>query len=163
MKYFFIYLDMLNPEKPVLPGARWRCFQRDRPRDGEDQVDLGDFDTSGGKRLSPAGISPPRTTASTLVPRADWRYYIFRVFIPILLIIGISYITFFLKDFTRRIQVATGNVLLFIAFSWSLAEDYPRMGYLTFLDAIMAITFIINTLVVMYNVYLKWLETERSA
>jgi hypothetical protein len=32
------------------------------------------------------------------------------------------------------------------------------MGYLTFLDAIMAITFIINTLVVLYNVYLKWLE-----
>jgi hypothetical protein len=32
------------------------------------------------------------------------------------------------------------------------------MGYLTFLDAIMAITFLINTLVVVLNVYFKWLE-----
>ncbi len=32
------------------------------------------------------------------------------------------------------------------------------MGYLTFLDAIMAITFFINTLVVALNVYYKWLE-----
>ena len=87
-------------------------------------------------------------------------YYLFRIFVPILLIISVSYVTFFLKDFTKRIEVATGNLLLFIAFSWSLAEDYPRMGYLTFVDVIMAITFVINTLVVIYNVYLKWLENN---
>jgi hypothetical protein len=34
------------------------------------------------------------------------------------------------------------------------------MGYLTFLDAIMAITFFINTLVVVLNVYFKVLETK---
>ena len=33
------------------------------------------------------------------------------------------------------------------------------MGYLTFVDMIMAITFLINTLVVLLNVYFKWLET----
>ena len=85
-------------------------------------------------------------------------YYIFRIFVPILLIITVSYITFFLKDYGRRIEIATGNLLLFIAFSWSLGENYPRMGYLTFVDAIMAITFFINTLVVALNVYYKWLE-----
>jgi hypothetical protein len=50
--------------------------------------------------------------------------------------------------------------LLFIAFSFSLGDNYPRMGYLTFLDAIMAITFIINTLVVALTVYYKWLEQK---
>ncbi len=34
------------------------------------------------------------------------------------------------------------------------------MGYLTFLDALMAITFIINTLVVVLNVYFKYLENK---
>jgi hypothetical protein len=34
------------------------------------------------------------------------------------------------------------------------------MGYLTFVDAIMAITFFINTLVVALNVYYKWLENN---
>jgi hypothetical protein len=34
------------------------------------------------------------------------------------------------------------------------------MGYLTFVDAIMAITFLINTLVVVLNVYFKYLEAK---
>ena len=37
------------------------------------------------------------------------------------------------------------------------------MGYLTFVDVIMAITFMVNTLVVIYNVYLKWLEIHDRA
>jgi len=69
-------------------------------------------------------------------------------------------VPFFLKDYGRRIEIATGNLLLFIAFSWSLGDNYPRMGYLTFVDAIMAITFFINTLVVALNVYYKWLENN---
>ena len=75
----------------------------------------------------------------------------------------ISWVTFFLKDYTRRIEVAAGNVLLFIAFSFSLADNYPRLGYLTFLDAVMAVTFIVNTAVVVYNVYLKKLESNDEA
>ncbi len=106
---------------------------------------------------------PMHDLVSCFYPSAlSWHriYYIFRLFVPILLIISVSYITFFLKDYSRRIEIATGNLLLFIAFSFSLGENYPRMGYLTFLDAIMAITFIINTLVVALNVYFKWLEQK---
>jgi hypothetical protein len=80
------------------------------------------------------------------------------VFLPIVLIIGVSWVTFFLKDYTRRIEVAAGNLLLFIAFSFSLAENYPRLGYLTFLDVIMATTFFVNVMVVIYNVWLKRME-----
>jgi hypothetical protein len=54
--------------------------------------------------------------------------------------------------------VSAGNILLFIAFSFSLSDNYPRLGYMTFLDAIMAGVFIINALVLIYNVYLRRLE-----
>ena len=58
------------------------------------------------------------------------------------------------------IEVASANLLLFIAFSWSLADNYPRLGYLTFLDVVMAIMFVVNALVVAYNVWLKRMEMQ---
>ena len=87
-------------------------------------------------------------------------YYIFQIFVPIALIALISWFTFFLRDYSRRIEAAAANVLLFIAFSFSLSDNYPRLGYLTFLDAIMVVTFVINTAVILYNVYLKQLEAR---
>ena len=45
-------------------------------------------------------------------------------------------------------------------FSWSLAGNYPRLGYITFLDAIMGVTFVVNVLVLLYNVYMKRLENQ---
>jgi hypothetical protein len=127
------------------------------PNHGEDEFMLTDFDTQISSVTSSRIMPTSRFTFHFSAPR-HMDYYVFRVFIPILLIIIVSYITFFLKDYTRRIEIATGNLLLFIAFSFSLGENYPRMGYLTFIDAIMAITFIINTAVVALNVYYKWLE-----
>ena len=60
-------------------------------------------------------------------------------------------------------EAAAANTLLFIAFSWSLADNYPRLGYITFLDAIMAVTFSVNVLVLLYNVRMKQLENQGRA
>ena len=101
-------------------------------------------------------------TFSFSAPR-HMNYYVLQVFLPILLIFLISWFTFFLRDYTRRIEAAAANILLFIAFSWSLADNYPRLGYLTFLDAIMAATFTVNVLVLLYNVKMKQLENQGKA
>jgi hypothetical protein len=153
---FYIHADMLYPEDRYVM-VPMEGFSEIDPENGEDEFILTDFDTSVSSVISSLDHPTSRFTFHFSAPRY-LMYYLFRIFIPILLIISVSYVTFFLKDFTRRIEVASGNLLLFIAFSWSLAEEYPRMGYLTFLDAIMAITFVVNALVVIYNVYLKYLE-----
>ena len=155
---FYIYVDMLYPEDRYVM-APMEGFSSVDPNHGEDEFIITDFDSSVSSLVSSRAYPTSRYTFHFTAPRYKM-YYVFRIFVPILLIITVSYVTFFLKDYSKRIEVATGNLLLFIAFSWSLAEDYPRMGYLTFLDVIMAITFAVNTLVVIYNVYLKWLETH---
>jgi hypothetical protein len=157
---FYISADLLAPEDEFVMTPM-EGFSTIDPDNGEDEFILTDWDTSVSSVLSSQEAPTSRFTFHWSAPRYQM-YYLFRIFVPILLIISVSYVTFFLKDFTRRIEVATGNLLLFIAFSWSLAEDYPRMGYLTFLDVIMAITFVVNTLVVIYNVYLKYLENKNQ-
>lgn len=155
---FYIKVDMLFPEDEYV-FAQMEDFNEIDPNNGEDEFILTDFDTQISTEVSSTKLPISRFTFHFSAPR-HLDYYIFRIFVPILLIIVVSYITFFLKDYTRRIEIATGNLLLFIAFSWSLGDNYPRMGYLTFVDAIMAITFIINTLVVVLNVYFKYLEQK---
>jgi hypothetical protein len=155
---FYIKMDMLYPEEEYV-FTPMEGFSEIDPEHGEDEFILTDFDTQISSVTSSTQTPISRFSFHFSAPR-HLDYYIFRFFVPILLIVVVSYITFFLKDYTRRIEIATGNLLLFIAFSFSLGDNYPRMGYLTFMDAIMAITFTINTLVVVLNVYFKWLEQK---
>ena len=157
---FYLKVDMLYPEEEYV-FVPLEDFNEIDPNHGEDEFILTDFETQITTEVSSTQAPISRFIFHFSAPR-HLEYYVFRIFIPILLIITVSYITFFLKDYGRRIEIATGNLLLFIAFSWSLGDNYPRMGYLTFVDAIMAITFFINTLVVALNVYYKWLETNNQ-
>jgi hypothetical protein len=151
-------VEMLYPDTVYvlsdLPG-----YSGISPENGEDEFILSDFQTVTSRVEGITGRPTSRFTFQFEAPR-QLTYYVLQVFVPILLITLIAWVTFFLRDFTKRAEVAAANVLLFIAFSFSLADNYPHLGYLTFLDAIMVATFIINTLVVLYNVYLKWLENS---
>jgi hypothetical protein len=159
---FPVYLDLLYPTSAytmtALPG-----YSEIDPAHGEDEFIISDF-TATPSTVAPSAADNPvsRLTFSFSAPR-HLDYYLLQVFLPILLIILISWFTFFLRDYTRRIEAAAANILLFIAFSFSLAGNYPRLGYLTFLDAIMAVTFAVNVLVLLYNVYMKRLENQGKA
>ena len=156
---FPIYLDLLFPADTYtlsdLPG-----FSGINPDHGEDEFIISDLttaiDTVPG-RVTDLPVS--RFTLAFDAPR-HLDYYILQVFVPILLIILISWFTFFLGDYGRRIEASAANTLLFIAFSFSLSDNYPRLGYMTFLDAVMAVSFAFNALVLLYNVYMKRLENE---
>jgi hypothetical protein len=158
-QYFPIYLDLLFPADTYiaseLPG-----FSGISGEHGEDEFIIEEFTTA--SEIVPGRVTDlpvSRFSFAFNAPR-HLDYYTLQVFVPILLIILISWFTFFLRDYNRRIEVSAGNTLLFIAFSFSLADNYPRLGYITFLDAVMGVTFAFNTLVLLYNVYMKRLEND---
>jgi len=124
---------------------------------GEDEFLIKDFDTTVTSQPAGTRATVSRFTFQFEAPRHAI-YYILQIFVPILLIISVSWVTFFLRDYGRRIEVASANMLVFIAFGFSLSDNYPRLGYLTFLDAVMVVTFVINALVVIYSVLLRRME-----
>lgn len=89
-------------------------------------------------------------------------YYIVRILIPVSIIVLVSWFTFFLKDYDKRIDLASGNLLLFIAFNFTIANDLPRLGYMTLMDTFMMATFVITGLVVLANVWLKQLQSRNK-
>jgi hypothetical protein len=90
-------------------------------------------------------------------------YYVVRIFVPLGLLIAVAWVSFFLRDYSKRVDVSAGNLLAFIAFNFTLGSDLPRLGYLTFLDEVMVIAFVFAALTVIYNVVMRRLERSGKA
>ena len=86
-------------------------------------------------------------------------YYLFRIFLPLLLITLVSWGTFFMKDYTNRVTISVSNLLIFVAFNFSIGSDLPRLGYMTFMDGILFTAFVGSALTVIINVIFRRFET----
>jgi hypothetical protein len=87
-------------------------------------------------------------------------YYIMRIFTPLVIFVVVSWATFFLEEYRKRIDIAGANLLIYVAFNFAISGDLPRLGYMTFLDFILVAMFIITGLMIVFNVGLRRLKIK---
>ncbi len=155
---FYIRIDSLRPD--------WIFFFEDLLRFSEVGKQLGEeewvaskFDTQFSTQTETTDLSSSRFSFH-FQARRHLTYYIFRIFLPLVIILVVSWFTFFLRDYSKRVDVAGGNLLLFIAFNFAIASDLPRLGYLTFMDLYLIVTFIITSFILLLAVLLKRMEMD---
>ncbi len=153
---FFIHIDLILPKEDYV-YQELEGFSEVGQQLGEEEWIVTEFDT----KITDQDLTTGETSARFsfhFQAKRHLNYYLLRLFIPIFVIIIVSWLPFFLRDYSKRVDIASGNLLLFIAFNFTLSDDLPRLGYVTFLDKILLCMFLISGLLVLLNVYLRRLE-----
>jgi len=157
---FFIRVDSLFPEEFVR-FSDLADFTEVGDQLGEEEFYVTDFDTQVTSEAAVTGNITSRYSFRFIAKR-HLAFYVLRIFVPLGLILLVSWFTFFLRDYTKRIEATSANLLVFVAFNFTIGGDLPRLGYLTFMDAILVAAFAFSVFVVVFNVFLKWMElTDR--
>ncbi len=155
---FFIHMECVDPEEDYvftfLPKYTGLGKQL-----GEEEWYITEHSVAVGSMPVPDGATYSRYSFQFQAQR-HLSYYIFRIFIPLCLIITVAWVAFFLKDYSKRVDISGANMLVFIAFNFTIGSDLPRLGYLTFLDTILMVAFAVTALTVVCNVALKRLEDK---
>ena len=132
-------------------------FNRMGSQLGEEEWQVGVFNTYTDKVELVPGIQNSRFTFSFPAHR-HIDYYVYRIFLPLALIVMVAYATFFMMDYSKRVDYAAANLLTFVMFNFAVSSDLPRLGYLTFTDRLLVISFIITAVTVVANVIMRRLS-----
>jgi hypothetical protein len=78
-----------------------------------------------------------------VVVRRRYRYYIWKVFLPLLAMVAIAYSAFWIKtsDYYTQISITMTAILTEIAFLFAISSSLPKVPYLTFIDAFFLMSF----------------------
>lgn len=88
--------------------------------------------------------------------------YIWNIFIPLLFIVSVSWTVFWSRSFESNTVIATSSLVSAIAFNIVIAEELPKVSYLTFINGFILIIYIFICLVIIYTVLKHLLDLENK-
>jgi hypothetical protein len=80
-------------------------------------------------------------------------YYIWKLVIPLVLLVCASWIVFWLTDWlvNRRLGLAFRGVLIVVAYQFVISGSLPRVSYLTLMDSFLMFSFVMMLLTILQN------------
>ena len=81
-------------------------------------------------------------------------YYVWKVFLPLILIVAMSWSVFWINpaQFGPQIGLSATSMLTLIAFQFAMANILPRLGYFTVLDKFIAVSTVLVFLALIESV-----------
>jgi hypothetical protein len=88
-------------------------------------------------------LPPTREALFQIVIERRSGFYLWKVFLPLLMLTMIPAVVFWIdvKEFDWILKVPMTMLLSMVAFEFTIARDLPRVGYVTFLDAVFLVSF----------------------
>ena len=73
----------------------------------------------------------------TIKVKRRYNFYVWKVFLPLLLMVLLSWAVFWVeaRDLSNQVQIAITTILTVIAFAFAISATMPRVPYLTYIDA----------------------------
>ena len=93
-------------------------------------------------------------------------YYLFKIFLPILLILIISLSVFWIhpKQIEAKVNITIVALLTLIAYNLIMDQEIPKLDYITFMDAFISITYLFTagaTILCVYSYY-RYIKYRRK-
>jgi hypothetical protein len=78
----------------------------------------------------------------------EWEFYVYKLWIPLLLIVSLSWSPFWMRDETlaNRIRISATAFLTIVAYQFANSGNLPKIAYLTLMDRLMIASFVLIAL-----------------
>ena len=87
----------------------------------------------------------------------EYGYYVFKLSIPLLLIVALSWTVFWMHDesLASRMRVSATAFLTIVAYQFAISNSLPKVAYLTTMDRLMIASFILIALSALQNMVVR--------
>ncbi|PSB03197.1 hypothetical protein [Merismopedia glauca] len=88
--------------------------------------------------------------------------YFWNIIVPLLLIIAVSFTVFWSRSFESNTVISFSSLLSAIAFNIVIAEELPKVAYLTFINGFILISYLVICLAIIQIVIKHYLNAEKK-
>jgi hypothetical protein len=83
----------------------------------------------------------------------EWGFYLWKILLPLVIIVSLSWSIFWMTEerVAGRSRITATGVLTIVAYQFVVAEDLPRIAYLTLLDKVMILSFMLLAITVVQS------------